>query len=117
MQWLVDERDPAATRLRVVLYQLHTHGPAALSEAFAPAAARRLVEQWELHHTPQHGRWLHLAAIEWSSLQRPCLDRRLSDAATLIREVVAWEAQRQQERATIDWRVSVLDAREKWKRL
>jgi hypothetical protein len=50
-------------------------------------------------------------------LQRQCLDRRIPDEATLIREVAAWEAQRNQAHATIDWRFSIPDAREKLKRL
>jgi hypothetical protein len=108
MQGLVDERYPAATRIRMVLEQLNTHGP---------ADARRLVEKREFHHTPKHGRWLNMAEIELSILQRQCLDRRLPDAAPLIREGAAWEAQRNQERATIDWRFSLTDAREKLKRL
>lgn len=117
MQWLVDERYPAATRIRVVLDQLNTHGPAALYETFAPAEARRLVEKLEFHHTPKHGSWLNMAEIELSILQRQCLDRRIPDEVTLLREVAAWEAQRNQERATIDWRFSVPDAREKLQRL
>jgi hypothetical protein len=117
MQGLVDERSPAATRIRVVLDQLNTHGPAALYEAFAPAEARRLVEKLACHHTPKHGSWLNMAEIELSILQRQCLDRHLPDAVPLILEVAAWEAQRNQERATIDWRFSITDAREKLKRL
>jgi len=56
-----------------------------------------------------------MAEIEWSVLQRQCLDRRIPDEATLIREVAAWEAQRNREQATIDWRFSLTDAREKLK--
>jgi hypothetical protein len=60
---------------------------------------------------------LNMAEIEWSMLQRQCLDRRIPDEATRIREVAAWAAQRNQEQATIDWRFSITDAREKLKRL
>jgi DDE superfamily endonuclease len=117
MRWLVDERYPEADRIRVVLDQLNTHGPASLYEAFAPAEARRLVEKLEFHYTPKHGSWLNMAEIELSILQRQCLDRRIPDEATLIREVATWEAQRNQAHATIDWRFSITDAREKLKRL
>jgi hypothetical protein len=117
MRWLVDERYPDALRIRVVLDQLNTHSPASLYEAFPPAEARRLVEKLEFHYTPKHGSWLNMAEIELSVLQRPCLDRRIPDEATLIREVAAWEAQRNQEQATIAWRFSITDAREKLKRL
>jgi hypothetical protein len=117
MQWLVDECYPDAKRIRVVLDQLNPHGPASLYEAFAPAEARRLVEKLEFHHTPKHGSGLNMAEVELSILQRQCLDRCIPDEATLIREVAAWEAQRNQEHATIDWRFSITDAREKLKRL
>lgn len=117
MRWLVDERYPEATCIRVVLDQLNTHGPASLYEAFAPAEARRLVEKIEFHYTPKHGSWLNMAEIELSILQRQCLDRRIPDEATLIREVAAWEAQRNHEQATIDWRFSITEAREQLKRL
>jgi hypothetical protein len=35
-----------------------THTPASLSEAFAPAEAKRLADRLELHSTPRHGSWL-----------------------------------------------------------
>jgi hypothetical protein len=64
MQWLVNERYPDAARIRVVLDQLTTHGPASLYAAYAPAAARRLVEKLEFHYTPKHGRWLTMAEMD-----------------------------------------------------
>jgi DDE superfamily endonuclease len=117
MKWLVDERYPEAEKIRVVLDNLNTHKPASLYEAFTPVEARRLLTKLEFHYTPKHGSWLHMAEIELSVLQRQCLDRRIPDEETLKREIVAWEAQRNTEQATIDWRFSVTDAREKLKRL
>jgi hypothetical protein len=35
----------------------------------------------------------------------------------LIREITAWEAQRNQEATTVDGRFTTADARIKWKRL
>jgi hypothetical protein len=55
--------------------------------------------------------------MEWSVLPQQCLDRRIPDAATLTREIAAWEQQRNAEQATIDGRFSVSDARKKLKRL
>lgn len=117
MQWLVDMAYPEAEVMRVVLDNLNTHKAASLYEAFAPAEARRIVQQLEFHYTPKHGSWLNMAEIELSVLQRQCLNRRLPDEATLTREVAAWEKQRNEKQATIDWRFSVTDAREKLKRL
>lgn len=117
MKWLVDERYPDAEVARVVLDNLNTHKPASLYEAFAPEEARRIVKKLEFHYTPKHGSWLNMAEIELSILQRQCLDRRIPDEETLKREIAAWETQRNEEKATIDWRFSVTDAREKLKRL
>jgi hypothetical protein len=58
-----------------------------------------------------------MAEIELSILARQCLDRRIPTAALLQEEVTAWEARRNQEQATIDWRFSITDAREKLHRL
>jgi hypothetical protein len=117
MRWLVDERYPEAEVIRVVLDNLNTHKPASLYEAFAPAEARRIAKKLEFHYTPKHGSWLNMAEIELSVLQRQCLERRIGDEQTLKQEVAAWEKQRNEEQATIDWRFSVTDAREKLKRL
>jgi DDE superfamily endonuclease len=117
MQWLVDKRYPEAEVIRVILDNLNTHGPGSLYEAFAPAEARRLVEQLEFHYTPKHGSWLNMAEIELSVLQRQCLRRRIADEEMLTREVAAWERHRNDTKETIDWRFSITDAREKLKRL
>jgi hypothetical protein len=117
MKWLVDECYPEASLIRVVLDNLNTHKAASLYEAFAPEEARRIIKKLEFHYTPKHGSWLNMAEIELSVLQRQCLNRRIPDQATLAREVAAWEKQRNQEQATIDWRFSITDAREKLKRL
>lgn len=117
MKWLVDEAYPQADVIRVVLDNLNTHKAAALYEAFAPAEARRIVKKLAFHYTPKHGSWLNMAEIELSVLQRQCLDRRIPDQATLKAEIAAWEQQRNEEKATIDWRFSITDAREKLKRL
>jgi hypothetical protein len=117
MQWLVDERYPEAEVIRVVLDNLNTHKPASLYEAFAPEEARRLAKKLELHYTPKHGSWLNMAEIELSILARQCLDRRIPDEATLKQEVHAYQMRRNAEQATIDWRFSVSDARQKLQRL
>jgi hypothetical protein len=117
MQWLVDAGYPEATVMRVVLDNLHTHKIASLYEACEPAEARRIARTLALHDTPKHGSWLTMAAIELRVLQQQCLDRRIPDDATLVREIAAWEHQRNTEQATIDWRFSISDARHKLKRL
>ena len=117
MKWLVDERYPQAEVIRVVLDNLNTHKAASLYEAFEPAEARRIIKKLEFHYTPKHGSWLNMAEIELSVLQRQCLGRRLPDEATLVHEVAAWETQRNEQQATIDWHFSITDARENLRRL
>ena len=117
LQWLVDERYPQAELVRVTLDNLNTHKPASLYEALAPEEARRIIKKLEFHYTPKHGSWLNMAEIALSVLQRQCLARRSPDQQTLKQEIAAWEQPRNSEKATIDWRFSISDAREKLKRL
>lgn len=117
MKDLVDEHFPDAEVIRVVLDQLNTHTPAALYEAFEPADARRLARKLEFHYTPKHGSWLNMAEIELSVLSKQCLDRRIPDVSTLRDEVAAWEAPRNDQHATINWRFTTRDARVKLTRL
>lgn len=117
MQQVVDVDYPDTDRIRVVLDNLNTHGPASLYEAFAPAEARRLLRRLEFHYTPKHASWLNMAEIELSVLTGQCLGRRIPDQQTLEQETAAWEARRNRERATIHWRFTVHDARTKLARL
>ena len=117
MKELVDEFYPNAERIRVVMDNLNTHNLAALYEAFEPQEARRLVNKLELHYTPKHGSWLNMAEIEFSALFRQCLDRRIPDAETLASEVAAWEADRNTQQTTANWRFTTDDARIKLRRL
>ena len=117
MKWLVEVAYPEAAVVRLVLDNLNTHRAASVYEAFAPEEARRIVKKLEFHYTPKHGSWLNMAEIELSVLQRQCLDRRIADETTLVHEIAAWEKERNEKQATIDWRFSVTDAREKLKRL
>ncbi len=114
---LVDVHYPAAEKIVLVMDNLNTHTPASLYEAFPPAEARRIAERLEIHYTPKHGSWLNIAEIELSILGRQCLDRRIPDDETLMREVAAWEDGRNDADAVINWRFTTADARIKLKHL
>lgn len=114
---LVDVHYPRAEKIVLVMDNLNTHKAASLYEAFPPAEARRLIEKLEIHYTPKHGSWLDMAETELSVLTKQCLDRRIPDMPTLIREVAAWETQRNLRKATIDWQFTTDQARTKLKRL
>jgi hypothetical protein len=113
MKDLVDLHFPQAEVIRVVLDNLNTHSPAALYEVFEPQEARRIVRKLEFHYTPKHGSWLNMAEIEISVLDRQCLDRRLAEVPKVRSEVQAWEALRNDQHATVDWRFTTTKARSK----
>lgn len=117
MKWLIDEAFPEAERVRVVLDNLNTHKVASLYERFAPEEARRMAKRLEFHYTPKHGSWLNIAEIELGIFARQCLDRRISDEATLKREIKALEDERNRTHAKIEWRFTTEDARRKLHRL
>ena len=79
--------------------------------------SRRILKRLEFHYTPQHGRWLNLAEIEFSVLGRACLDRRIPSAEVREREIAAYERERNRTKATIQWRFTHQDARTKLRRL
>ena len=58
-----------------------------------------------------------MAEIELSVLARECLDRRIATTEELVREVAAWEAERNAAAVTINWRFTTADARIKLKHL
>lgn len=117
MKYLVDERYPEAELIRVVQDNLSTHKPAALYEAFPPEEARRILQRLAFHYTPVHGSWLNIAEIELNVLNSQCLDRRIGDKETLIKEVAAWNLERNQRAASVNWQFTTQDARVKLKRL
>ncbi len=117
MKWLVDEAYSDALCIRLVVDNLNTHRPAALYETFPPAEANRILKRLEWHYTPKHGSWLNMAEIEFSVLNRQCLDRRIPDEDTLKREIKAHEDQRNHSHPTVNWQFTSEDARIKLRRL
>ena len=117
MHDLAEIHFPEAEKIRVVLDNLNTHTPAAFYETFPPEQARRLTKKLEFHYTPEHSSWLNMAEVEISVLTGQCLDRRLGNQEIIAREVAAWEAERNNSKATIDWRFTIPNARDKLKRL
>jgi len=58
-----------------------------------------------------------MAEVEISVLTKQCLDRRLASQAIVASEVGAWESERNAFRATIDWRFTIPNTRNKLKKL
>jgi hypothetical protein len=114
---LSDTHFHEAKKIVLVQDNLNTHKPASLYEAFPAPQARRLVERFEWHYTPKHGSWLDMAESELSVLSGQCLDRRIPDKRTLLKEVAAWEDRRNKKQVKTDWHFTTADARVKLKRL
>jgi hypothetical protein len=114
---LADVHFPKAKKITLVQDNLNTHKTASLYEAFPPAEARRILEHFEWVYTPKHGSWLDMAESELGVLSSQCLDRRIPDKATLIREVAAWKTYRNKHHSKADWQFTTADARIKLKHL
>lgn len=114
---LSDKHFPNAAKIVLVQDNLSTHTPASLYAAFPAPEARRLAERFEWHYTPKHGSWLDMAESELAVLATQCLDRRIPDKTTLIREVAAWQDNRNKHHVEADWQFTTSDARVKLKSL
>ena len=117
MKELVDVHYRDADRIVPVVDNLNTHVKSALYETFPPPEAKRIADNLEIHYTPKHGSWLNMAEIELSVLSRQCLDRRIPDGATLVREIESWQNDRNNLASKVNWRFTTNDARIKLRRL
>ena len=117
MRWLVDEAYPEVPVVRVVLDNLNTHRTASLYETFPAAEARRVAKRLEFHYTPKHGSWLNIAEIELSALNAQCLNRRIAGITHMRNQVEAWEKDRNNRAAPINWQFTTEKARIKLTRL
>lgn len=114
---IADEHYPNAGKIRLVMDNLATHKAAALYDAFAPQEAKRIWDRFEFIYTPKHGSWLNMAEIELNVLMKQCLSRRIGEMDTIKHEVKAWQDDRNNKEATINWQFTNDKARIKLKRL
>ncbi len=106
-----------AEKITMVMDNLNTHKPGSLYETFKPKKAKTLLDRFEFIHTPKHGSWLNMAEIELRVLSNQCLNRRIDTMTEVRRQVSAWEKERNNKEAVINWRFTTDDARIKLKRL
>ena len=55
IKYLVDEIEPNARKIILVMDNLNTHNISSLYKAFPPEEARRIARKLEVHYTPKHG--------------------------------------------------------------
>jgi len=106
-----------AVKITLVMDNLGTHKPGALYETFKPEEAKKLWDRFEFIYTPKHGSWLNMAEIELNVLMGQCLSRRIDTIEKVKSETAAWEHERNNKNAKINWRFTSDNARIKLKRL
>jgi hypothetical protein len=114
---IADIHYPNVEKIRLVMDNLATHKAAALYDAFVPQEAKRIWDRFEFIYTPKHGSWLNMAEIELNVLMKQCLSRRIGEMDTIKHEVNAWQDDRNNKEATINWQFTNDKARIKLKRL
>jgi hypothetical protein len=117
VRYIADQLYPRAEKIILIMDNLNTHKPSALYETFPPQEAKRIWDRFNFIYTPKHGSWLNMAEIELRVLMGQCLNRRIDKAATVRKEVKAWEQDRNNKKAKINWQFRTGDARIKLKRL
>ena len=114
IKYLVDVSYPGNEKIVLVMDNLNTHALASLYKAFPASEARRIARKLEIHYTPKHGSWLDIAEIELNVMTRQCLSRRISDIEKLRQELSAWEQDRNEHAACIQWQFTTDKARPNW---
>jgi transposase len=114
---LADQQYKDAKKIRLIMDNLNTHSPSALYEVFKPEEAKRVWDRYQFVYTPKHGSWLNMAEIELNVLNGQCLNRRIDNMQTVIKEVNAWCNARNNMEAKINWQFTTKDARIKLKTL
>jgi len=117
VRYIADQLYPRAEKILLIMDNLNTHKPSALYETFPPQETKRIWDRFEFIYTPKHGSWLNMAEIELNVLMGQCLNRRIDSIATIRKEVKAWQQNRNNKKAKINWQFKTDDARVKLKRL
>lgn len=114
---IADIHYPDAKKIKLVMDNYGTHKAAALYETFTPDEAKRIWDRFEFVYTPKHGSWLNMAEIELHVLMSQCLNRRIDTIEEMQHETKAWQNDRNNKEAKINWQFTNDKARIKLKKL
>lgn len=114
MNWLANEVYPNQ-KIKLVQDNYGSHSYGAFYENLPVEEARKLKNQVEFHFTPKHASWLNMAEIEFSSLSRQCLNRRIASKDVLESEALIWQEKRNVAETKVNWSFTTDKAREKLK--
>lgn len=104
-------------KITLIQDNLKAHKPSAFYEVFEAEKAKAYLDRIEFVFTPKHGSWLNMAEIEFSILQRKCLQKHIADKAELEKQIRAWEKQRNEANPKIQWQFTNQEARIKLRKL
>ena len=107
---------PQALKIRLVEDNLNTHTINAFYEHFPADQAFSLAQRFEFYHTPISASWLNMIEIQFSSLARLCLNRRIPTLEKLEHELLAFFKDRNDKKIKINWQFSIETARTKLNR-
>lgn len=113
MQWIVKEHYPGASEIKLVQDNFATHSYGAFYENLPFEEARQLKNKLTFHFTPKHGSWLNMAEMEFSSLSRQCLDRRIASREILESQALIWQKNRNLKAVKVNWSFTTEKARTK----
>src|SRR5256885_12379805 len=97
---------PEAQKIRVVQDNLNTHSTSSFYETFSAEEAFALAQRFEFYYTPKSASWLNMIEIEFSSLSKQCLNRRIATKEELTQEVLAIVLERAEKGFKMEWQVS-----------
>ncbi len=117
IRFLVDQAEPEAEKIILVMDNLNTYSIASLYKAFPPEEARRIAKKLEVHYIPKHGSWLDIAEIGINIMTRECLDRRIAGIEELRQELKAWNDSYDKNPSPVNWQFTAQDSRIKLKKL
>lgn len=102
-------------KIILVMDNLSTHQGKYLIELFGEQEGSRIWNRFHTVYTPKHASWLNQAEIAIGMYSRQCLGgTRIPDLATLTKKTTFWNKAINSKQATINWKFTKLDAREKF---
>ncbi len=81
---------------------LNTHDASAFYENLPTDEALALAKRFDFYYTPKSASWLNMIEIEFSTLSRQCLNRRIPTIEKLEHEILALVAERTEQKIKID---------------
>jgi transposase len=103
MDWLEREHYQDKEKIIVIQDNLNTHTKGSFYENLPVQRAGELNRRMDFQFTPKHASWLNMAEIEFSSVSRQCLRRKIATIDEMKEEVFAWQEKRNKASTKISW--------------